>query len=102
MKQKQVICFTAELNDEFSAFRTTPLVIGDDYERSSFLKRLERLFVYRILTYPMAFLYSKLVFHRKIVGKSLLKPYRRQGIFLYGNHTQPTGDAPHAGLSHLA
>ena len=95
MNKKQVIYYTDELHDEFSSFTTTPPVIGDDYdyERSSFGKKLGRFFVYRIFTYPVAFLYSKFAFGRKIVGKSLLKPYRRQGIFLYGNHTQPTGDA---------
>ena len=95
MEQRKVIYYTDELKDEFSTFTTTPPVIGDDYdyERNSFGKRLERFVVYRIFTYPVAFLYSKFAFRRKIVGKKLLRPYRKQGIFLYGNHTQPTGDA---------
>ena len=95
MEQRKVIYYTDELKDEFSTFTTTPPVIGDDYdyERTSFGKRLERFVVYRIFTYPVAFLYSKFAFRRKIVGKKLLRPYRKQGIFLYGNHTQPTGDA---------
>ena len=95
MEERKVIYYTDELHDEFSTFTTTPPTIGDDYdyERTSFGKKLERFFVYRVFVYPVAFLYSKLVFHRKIVGKNLLRPYRKQGIFLYGNHTQPTGDA---------
>ena len=80
MNKKQVIYYTDELHDEFSSFTTTPPVIGDDYdyERSSFGKKLGRFFVYRIFTYPVAYLYSKFAFGRKIVGKNLLRPYRRQ------------------------
>lgn len=95
MENRQVIFYEDELKDEFSTFTTTPRAIDAsyNYDDSSFGKQLKRFFVYRIVMFPYAYLYSKLVFHRKIVGKELLKPYRRQGIFMFGNHTQPLGDA---------
>ncbi len=42
---------------------------------------------------PIAFVYTKLVFAHKVIGAEKLKPYRKTGIFIYGNHTQDIGDA---------
>ncbi len=95
MEKRQVIYYADELNDEFSTFTTTPRPIDAsyNYDDSSFIKQMKRFIIYRIVMFPYAWLYSKLVFHRKIVGGELLRPYRKQGIFLFGNHTQPLGDA---------
>ncbi len=38
------------------------------------------------------FFYYKFVLHVKIKNKMILKKYKKQGYFLYGNHTQPIGD----------
>lgn len=95
MEKRTVIFYTDEQNDEFSTMQLTPPVIDaryvyiDDTKK----KRICRTLLYRLVAYPAAFLYSKLVFHRKIVGKDKLKPFKGTGYFLYGNHTQPTGDA---------
>lgn len=95
MDEQRIIYYTDELRDEFSTFTTTPPVIDGsyDYDDSSFLKQLRRFFVYRIMIIPIAWLHSQIAFHRKTVGREKLRPYRKQGIFLYGNHTQPVGDA---------
>lgn len=95
MDGKKVIYYKDELNDEFSSFKTTPKVIDGTYvyEDNSFKKKFSRFFLYRIITYPIAVLYAKLAFNQKIVGKEKLRPYIKKGFFLYGNHTQPTGDA---------
>lgn len=95
MKEKKVIYYTDELNDEFSTFKGNPPVIDStyDYDDSTFARQLKRFFIYRILVFPMAWAYTRLAMHRRLVGKEKLKPYRKTGIFLYGNHTQPVGDA---------
>lgn len=95
MPKTQTIYYSDELNDEFSTFKTQPRRIDAswNYDDSSTKSRIRRFFVYRILIHPMASLYTHLVFQRKLVGKALLKPYRHTGIFMYGNHTQPIGDA---------
>lgn len=36
--------------------------------------------------------YCKLCLHVTVKNKQILKNYRKQGIFLYGNHTQAVGD----------
>ena len=41
---------------------------------------------------PIKFLYAKIKFKIKYVGKEKLKPYKKQGYFIYGNHTQIFAD----------
>ena len=95
MDKRKVICYTDELHDEFSTFTATPPKIDAayDYERRSPMKRFLRFLLYRVVMYPVAVFYGRVIFRQKIVGKEKLKPYRGKGYFLYGNHTQPLGDA---------
>ena len=37
-------------------------------------------------------LYAKIKFRIKYIGKEKIKPYRNEGYFIYGNHTQPFAD----------
>ncbi len=95
MKKRKVIYYTDPLNDEFSKAQITPKVIDGSYVycHDSAWKRFTHLFWYRgIFTLP-AILYTKLVFGQRTVGGEKLKLYRKQGYFLYGNHTQDLGDA---------
>ena len=41
---------------------------------------------------PIKVGYQKIKFRLKYVGKEKLKPYKKQGYFIYGNHTQPFAD----------
>ena len=95
MDKRTVIYYEDELNEEFSTFTTTPPKITSsyDYERKSLGKRISRFFLYRIVMYPVVVFYGRVVFGQKIVGKEKLKKYPKDGYFLYGNHTQPLGDA---------
>lgn len=95
MEKRRVIYYSDELNDEFSTFETTPPKIDGsyDYERKALSKRLSRFFLYRIVMYPIVVFYGRVIFGQKIVGKEKLKQYKKKGYFLYGNHTQPFGDA---------
>ena len=95
MEKRKVIYYTDEQNDEFSTFTATPPRIDGsyDYERKSPFKRFLRFFLYRVVMYPAGVIYARLAFRQKIVGREKLKPYRGCGVFLFGNHTQPTGDA---------
>ncbi len=93
--RRTVIYYEDEHNDEFSVAKITPKKIDGSYryDRNSFFKKLTRFFWYRVVFTPIAWCYAKLVFHHKTVGKECLKPYKKQGYFLYGNHTQDIGDA---------
>lgn len=49
------------------------------------------------LTYAIAIVFSAIycpiILHARIRNRKCLRPFRRQGCFLYGNHTQMIGDA---------
>jgi 1-acyl-sn-glycerol-3-phosphate acyltransferase len=93
MREKQIIYYEDELNEEFSAARITPRRIDEKfvYLHGRWWDALSRL-IQNVLSMPIKLFYAKLKFHVRYVGKEKLKPFRREGYFLYGNHTQPFAD----------
>ena len=91
----EVIYYRDELHDEFSVAEITPRPIDGSYQydRAKGLARIARFFWYRVVAMPIAFFYLKLKFRHKIVGKKAFKKAKKQGFFIYGNHTQIIGDA---------
>lgn len=47
--------------------------------------------LYRIV-YVISLIYGRLFLHIKIKDAKILKKYKKEGYFIYGNHTQPIGD----------
>lgn len=95
MERRKIIYYSDELNDEFSLAQITPQKINGNYRyiHSSLLKKFTHFFWYRIIFTPIAFLYTKFVFHHKIIGKDAFNKCKDSGYFVYGNHTQDIGDA---------
>lgn len=95
MDKRKIIYYNDELNDEFSLTTITPKVIDKNYkyENNHWYKKITKLFWYRIIFTPIAYLYTKIKFHHQIVNKKVLKEYKKNGYFMYGNHTQDIGDA---------
>lgn len=95
MDKRRVIYYSDELNDEFSLAQITPKRIDENYRYvyGSVFKRFTHFFWYRIVATPIAYLYTRLAFHHKIIGRDILKKYKGTGYFLYGNHTQDIADA---------
>ncbi|MBQ9112787.1 MAG: hypothetical protein IJY08_04325 [Clostridia bacterium] len=104
MDKRKVIYYEDELNDEFSLAQITPIVIDKNYvyDYGTAWKRFTRFFWYRLVATPIAFVYAKVVFHHRIVGKKLLRDHKQTGYFIYGNHTQDIGDAVIPNLLHIA
>ena len=99
MDKRKVIYYQDECNDEFSTAQITPRVIDGSYVyySDSIFKRFTHFFWYRIVATPIAFAYTKLAFCHKVINREAIKPFRKTGYFIYGNHTQDIGDAfmPH-------
>lgn len=93
--ETKTIYYKDELNDEFAQDNIVAKPINGSYRyiRDGFLGKVSHLFCYRIIATPLAYLYLKLHFHHKIVNRSILKEYKKQGIFFYGNHTHFLADA---------
>ena len=94
MDRCNVIYYENELEDEFSTAKITPKRIDGSWKycHDSLFKKITHLFWYRIVATPLAFIYTKLKFRHRIVGKEKLKPSRKVGFFFYGNHTNAMGD----------
>lgn len=94
MQPQQTIYYHDELNEELSGITRPPKFIADDYRyiRKNPVWNLLAFIAYRIIMTPAAWLYCKLKLHLRIENREVLRPYRRKGYFLYGNHTQAPGD----------
>lgn len=95
MKQEpKIIYYKNELEDEFSTALITAKTIDGGYKYEggvSFF--LGKLFFYQIIAKPLALCFMKLKFGHKVVNKQLLKEAKKEGYFLYGNHTNDIADA---------
>lgn len=95
MEKRTVIYYTDELNDEFSVaqIKARPIDEKYSYGDNSFWWNFKHVFWYRVIATPLAWLFLKIKFHHKIVNRSVLKPYRKQAVFFFGNHTNAGADA---------
>lgn len=94
MTPKKVIYYSS-YDEDFSKAVITPRKIGDDYVyvRTSLFSRISAFLRYRLIAAPLAFLYLKIKFGRRIVNKKALKSVKDSGYFIFSNHTQDIGDA---------
>ena len=94
INNKKIIYYSDELNEEFSDAKIEPRIIDENYkyEHKSFLWNLSTYLVQNVISVPIKFIYAKLKFRIKYIGREKLKPYKKQGYFVYGNHTQDFAD----------
>ena len=94
MKQEKTIYYKDELNEEFSTAKIVPRKIDENYKyiHKSVIWNAIAFLLRNVLSVPIKFLYAKIKFKIKYVGKEKLKPYNKQGYFIYGNHTQIFAD----------
>ena len=100
MKEQKIIYYTDELNDEFSTAKITPIKIDRKYKwgknkykyRRNILWNIASFIVQNILSMPIKVGYAKIKFRIKYIGKEKLKKYKKEGYFVYVNHTQAFAD----------
>ena len=94
MKNK-VIYFDNEKDNEFSGISKKTITIDENfkYVHKNIFWRFLSFLAYRIIMPPIAFLWCKIKFHSKIVNKKALKKFKKQGYFIFSNHTLMAGDA---------
>jgi len=92
MKEKKILYYKDELNDEFSGIQRNTKEIGKGYKYfHGFLWNTAAFFVYRVFIYPFAVIYCKIKFHLKIENRKIFKSVKG-GYFMFANHTQVPGD----------
>ena len=94
MKEKKIIYYNDELNDEFSEAKIIPRKIDENYIyiHKNPLWDFCSFIVQNVLSIPIKILYSKIKFKIKYVGKEKIRKYKKEGYFIYGNHTQSFAD----------
>lgn len=93
MNYKKVIYYKDELNDEFSTAKITPKKIDEKYKyEHNFLWEICSYLIQNVFSMPIKVGYEKIKFSLKYVGKEKLKKCKKQGYFIYANHTQAFAD----------
>ena len=98
MKERTVY-YSDLLNDDFAGTNINTAELPDDY-RYFPKTALRRGFAggLNFAVSPLVLLLQKTVYGEKVVGREKLKGYRKDGFYLYGNHTRTMGDAYCPGL----
>ena len=94
MKSNKINYYKDELNDEFSGANITPRVIDENYKyiHKNPLWNFASFLLQNVLSMPIKIIYGKTKFRIKYIGKEKLKKYKKEGYFVYANHTQVFAD----------
>lgn len=92
---KKTYYYSDLLNDDFANNNIKTVLTPAEYQylySSWFLKVITFIF-YHILVRPLVTIFIKLFYLQRFKNKKILKKYKKQGYFIYGNHTNTLGDA---------
>jgi len=93
MKNRKVIYYEDELNDEFSTAKIEAKRIDEKYKyKHNVIWNISSYIIQNVISMPIKVLYSKIKFRIQYVGKEKLKLYEKAGYFIYANHTQVFAD----------
>lgn len=93
--EEQIRYYSDELHDDFANTNIVAKPLPKDFKYNSdgFFSRLRRFIVYRIIATPAVFFTQKVLRRVRYVNKRCMKGYKKQGCFIYGNHTGFVSDA---------
>ena len=94
MDNKKVFYYKDELNDEFSKAKIIPKKIDENYKyiHKNVIWNACAFLLQNVISVPIKYLYAKIKLKIKYVGKEKIKSYKKEGYFIYGNHTQSFAD----------
>lgn len=92
---KRTIYYSDPVNDDFAENNIKTVILPPDYRYfpKTAIRRGVAFFLYHFIATPLVTLMQEIVYAEKIVGRKKLKGYRKNGFYLYGNHTRAMGDA---------
>ena len=92
---KKVITYTGAEAEDFASWEIKQKKLPPDYAYfpKTFFRKGFAFVFYHLIATPLVFLMQKILYGERIVGRKKLRPYRKSGYFLYGNHTRAAGDA---------
>lgn len=89
-KKQRVIYYTDPTKDDFAGTHINTCTVPPDFQyvRTSAGWRIVTFIVYYGIAFPLIWLMAKVYLGLKFTNRGVLKPLRKEGFFLYGNHTQ--------------
>lgn len=95
MAKQKVIEYDDSINEDFSKVQIKGRTIDENYKylHYGFLYNFICCIFYNIIAKPIIWVFTKIVYHHKIKNKKVLKKHKKDGYFIYGNHTLHAGDA---------
>ena len=93
-KEKEIIYYQDEQNDDFAKSKIEPIKIDKNYKyiRKNFFWRICAFTIHKIILPLPVYIYTKLKFKLKFENKKVLKECKKEGYFVYCNHTQEIED----------
>lgn len=91
----QIIYYKNELEDDFATMENIKIVNVDEnykYIHKNPIWNIASIVTQNILSMPIKYLYAKIKFNIKFIGKEKLKKEKKNGYFIYANHTQIFAD----------
>lgn len=91
----QIIYYKNELEDDFATMENVKVVNVDEnykYIHKNPIWNIASIVTQNILSMPIKYLYAKIKFNIKFIGKEKLKKEKKNGYFIYANHTQAFAD----------
>ena len=90
----QTFYYSDEVNDELSQISRREIKIDENFKfvHHNVIWRILAFIVYHFFVFPFAYLWMKIRYHQKTIGKKKLKLVKDHRYFIYGNHTQAPGD----------
>lgn len=79
--------------DDFVQSQEQNYKLSENYEwiHQNKIYKINSKILYKI-AYWVSLIYCRVFLHIKIKNSKILKKYKKEGYFIYGNHTQPIGD----------
>lgn len=96
--EKKIVYYHNELEDEFSDAVIEARTIDGSYSyEEGIAGKIGRFFWYKVIARPIAYVFLKIKYRHKIVGRKVIRQYQKShkktGFILYGNHTHFLCDA---------
>lgn len=93
MNKEEKVYYYKSYNQDFIESKNQNYKLKENYKwiKENKFYEICSSIVYGI-AYIFSFFYCKFFLHIKIQNKEILKNYKKQGYFIYANHTQPFGD----------
>ncbi len=88
-KQKKIIYYKDELNDDFAGTKINAKKIDGTfkYVHKNIIWRFLSWFIYYFIAVPFFGLYFKIIKGVKVKNKKAVKKIKKQNYYMYGNHT---------------